>query len=211
MHYLHGTTTKIEVLDTKNFLKSLSKYVDYEISEQEDILDNALIIVLSRNGTFIENKHLGEDIKEHFNKNTEESEFMLNFNASRRSRYQIHDRFKVKKPNVTVPPGWTLKNRVQHMLRFHEIMSFMKNHYLSTRYFYNEALRMRRTGQVSDELRRMLFYLDTTGRRNNVTKKVLQCYAFYKDKGVGPPRWNNPTNNLAIETIKDPQNENTLN
>lgn len=214
LNYLHLTNTKSDVLDATNFLNILSKHFDYAISEQEDIttlLNHSLIIILPRNSPEIDTKHFREDIQEHLKRNNDEFKLMQNFPVSRRSRFQVHDRFAVKKPNITVPPGWTLKNRVHHMLRFHEIMSYMKKHYLSTRYFYNEALRIRRTGQVTDELRRMLFYLDSTGRKNNVTKKVLQCYTFYKDKGIGPPKWINPTNNLAIDTIKDPHNENTPN
>ncbi|XP_063835496.1 uncharacterized protein LOC135084652 [Ostrinia nubilalis] len=99
--------------------------------------------------------------------------------------------------------------RKQHKQRMKEINEFMKDHMMTTLYFYKEMKRIKEQRSVKGPLRNMIEWLELPGREKE-KKEVLDCYIEMRKRKAKEPGdiWKQyDTNNLVINTIRDPFNE----
>ncbi|CAH0697806.1 unnamed protein product [Spodoptera exigua] len=95
-----------------------------------------------------------------------------------------------------------------HERRLKAIKEHMEEHFTSTLYLYNEAKRIRTTGVVMDELRKMAEYINYS-QHAALKKIILECG---REPEVKKARniWGQP-NNIVINIQKDPENDNVIN
>lgn len=71
----------------------------------------------------------------------------------------------------------TSKPTQQNLIHTHkmiEIMNFMKENLLSTNYFYEEMLRIKKTQEIRDKLREMVSFLEHPD--NKILRKMVLRY-----------------------------------
>ncbi|KAF9412030.1 hypothetical protein HW555_009340 [Spodoptera exigua] len=95
-----------------------------------------------------------------------------------------------------------------HERRLKAIKEHMEEHFTSTLYLYNEAKRIRTTGVVMDELRKMAEYINYS-QHAALKKIILECGREPKVKKARNI-WGQP-NNIVINIQKDPENDNVIN
>lgn len=86
-------------------------------------------------------------------------------------------RFDIKKDRAEREKAKLVKS--QHERKMKEITEFMKDHLLTTNYFYNEIKRIKSSRQLKDDLREMISYLEIPTNKD-VKDGVLKCFKNFK-------------------------------
>lgn len=82
-----------------------------------------------------------------------------------------------------------------HEIKVKEICDFIRSHYLSAEYFFNEMRRIVTQREVKDDLRNMVTYFEDNP---NLKPKILEAYRKIKIlKRTIPDMWSLQTNNLV--------------
>lgn len=88
----------------------------------------------------------------------------------------------------------------------------MRDRIDATKYLYEEIKRIERNRQVKDELRKMVAYLE---RPENKEEKEAVLNYFNKNNRIIRKKkknlWDQHTNDLVINVMKDPFNDGTIN
>lgn len=88
----------------------------------------------------------------------------------------------------------------------------MRDRIEATKYLYEEIKRIERDKEVKDELRKMVVYLE---RPENKAEKEAVLNYFDKNNRIVRKKkknvWDQHTNDLVINVIKDPFNDGTIN
>ncbi|XP_049882318.1 inner centromere protein-like [Pectinophora gossypiella] len=90
--------------------------------------------------------------------------------------------------------------------RNEEIMKFLKPNMLSTRYIYDEIMRIERTHEVRDGLRKMVWFLERSFyKKYPLSRNVMKCYQNHiKSVHDALDLWNHRTNNLLYWPVRSP-------
>lgn len=122
---------------------------------------------------------------------------------------------KLRRANGPVKKSREQKNieaqmQASHEKRMKEIIEYMKNNIHPTKYLHKEMLRMVKTSQILDSLRRMVAYLEDP-KNIEMQNKVIKYYQVQRLKQqkaiIQRQIWTHPTNNLVINIVKDPFND----
>ena len=100
-----------------------------------------------------------------------------------------------------------------HEARMKEIIDFMKDHMMTTKYLHDEVRRIKRTRQVKDRLREMVTFLEKP-ERHSIKQKILTLFTFilkHHHYGKQPNIWDQKMNDVVINVIKDPFNDGVIN
>lgn len=102
--------------------------------------------------------------------------------------------------------------KTQHDIKVNEIVKFLDDHYLTANYLYGEVQRIKRQRKVKDDLRRMIEYLEKPDK-TQMKEEVLQFYYNKRrtESLVIDDIYHHKTNNLIINTFKDPYNDGFIN
>lgn len=118
-----------------------------------------------------------------------------NNNEKREARYALE-----KEERNSLRARQLNEERVAH------VMSLLKNNFWMTVYIYGEVRRILNTREVVDDIRQMILFLDTN---EEMREKVLECYR--KEKNIFRNNsWNKKANNLLLQVLKDPVNDNVV-
>ncbi|KAJ0170548.1 hypothetical protein K1T71_013919 [Dendrolimus kikuchii] len=99
----------------------------------------------------------------------------------------------------------------QHDRKVRELIKFMDEYWVSTNYLYDEMKRILKTRKVKDSLRKMVEYLEDPHEKD-IRATVLRCYAKARKEKVVPRNpWDQKTNNMVINVIRDPYNDGYMN
>ncbi|CAH0718470.1 unnamed protein product, partial [Brenthis ino] len=101
--------------------------------------------------------------------------------------------------------------QAEHEARMKEVIYFMKDHMMTTKYLYDEVQRIKRTRRVKGNLRKMVEYLEKP-ERYKMKKLMLRFFKvlvkrFAKKSSV----WDQEMHDTAINIIKDPFNDGVIN
>lgn len=101
-----------------------------------------------------------------------------------------------KRTTTTDAPEPTFQEKIQF------VHHFLKTHIQSTQYFYNELVRIKSTGIVKDNIRRLISFLEMD-EYHWVKKKLFKCFIQARKKAWKPniEYWAHDPNDLTFNIV----------